>query len=397
MESPKVSVIIPFFNSEAYVDEVLESVRGQSLRDVEIICVDDGSTDITLRALNENAGKDPRIKVLSQEHKGAGTARNKGLTEARGKYVMFLDSDDSYKNNFVEEMYNAAEKHGVDIALCWFCQVDSWGSKTIHKLGFDSGRLKPNHPVHPSEIHNLFITVAPYPHNKIWRRDWVVSQGLFFSDTQAYNDTFFCYASVAAARKIVAIDKELYTYRYHHNDSSISSNRDKYTLDFLKVDKGLYNWLKEKGMLKMHTKSYCNLWRRHMHGAAGNSREWNIVPPVVKTLIEEEPWSYMTDKELQREAGLQTDVARLRLRVLGKKIQKNGKDISNANKIVIQNSNREIEVVQEIISQLRTEGRNVRYKAGKLHTGIWMLREKGVHGFLPAAYRMVYRRFSKGV
>ena len=96
---PKISVIIPVYNTEKYLKECIDSVVNQTLQDIEIVCVDDGSTDSSLDILN-NYKKDPRLVVLSQKHQGAGCARNLALEVAQGKYLAFIDSDDFYDIDF---------------------------------------------------------------------------------------------------------------------------------------------------------------------------------------------------------------------------------------------------------------------------------------------------------
>ena len=106
---PVISVIIPIYNSEKYLSECLNSVVNQTLHDIEIICVNDGSTDSSLEILEDYQSKDKRIKIINQEHNNAGSARNKGLEIARGEYLSFLDSDDYFDLNMLKEMYLTAK------------------------------------------------------------------------------------------------------------------------------------------------------------------------------------------------------------------------------------------------------------------------------------------------
>lgn len=111
---PKVSVIIPVYNVEKYLRECLDSVIGQTLREIEIICVDDGSTDSSLDILKEYAAKDERITLLTQKNSGAGKARNKGLDAAQGKFVAFMDPDDFYPaHDTLNAMCLAAKENNV--------------------------------------------------------------------------------------------------------------------------------------------------------------------------------------------------------------------------------------------------------------------------------------------
>ena len=115
--SIKVSVIMPVFNVEKYLRQCLDSLLNQSLTEFEIICVDDGSTDSSLEILHEYQQKDHRVKVLTQQNKFAGVARNNGLKVAQGEYVFFLDSDDFFEKDMFMEVYNQGKKTDADIVI----------------------------------------------------------------------------------------------------------------------------------------------------------------------------------------------------------------------------------------------------------------------------------------
>ena len=110
----KVSVIIPVYNVEPYLKQCMDSVVGQTLKDIEIICVDDGSTDGSLDILREYAAEDNRIQIIEQKNAGAGAARNNGMRHATGKYLSFLDSDDFFEPRMLEKAYDLVEKDQAD-------------------------------------------------------------------------------------------------------------------------------------------------------------------------------------------------------------------------------------------------------------------------------------------
>lgn len=120
----KVSIVIPVYNMALFLGECLQSVRGQSLKDLEIICVNDGSTDDSLSVLRKIQTEDCRIKVLDQgANKGVSAARNRGISQARGMYLCFMDPDDKYPDSRVlETMYEAATSHGA--LICGGCFSD---------------------------------------------------------------------------------------------------------------------------------------------------------------------------------------------------------------------------------------------------------------------------------
>jgi glycosyltransferase involved in cell wall biosynthesis len=115
MDNPLISIVIPVYNVEQYLDECLESVINQTYKNIEIIAVNDGSTDRSLHILKEYAKKYRNIKVLNQENRGNSIARNRGIEQAKGKYINFLDSDDYLALDTIENLVNQMEKHNLDI------------------------------------------------------------------------------------------------------------------------------------------------------------------------------------------------------------------------------------------------------------------------------------------
>ena len=127
MSNIKVSVIVPVFNVESYLNESLDSILNQTLKDIEIICINDGSTDNSLDILETYSKKDKRIKIISKENEGQGVARNVGLDNAQGEYISFVDSDDFIKRDMLEKLYNKAENNDLDLVMC---KVSSFDNET---------------------------------------------------------------------------------------------------------------------------------------------------------------------------------------------------------------------------------------------------------------------------
>lgn len=120
MNNPKVSIIMPVYNVEKYLKKCLNSLINQTLDDIEIICVNDGSTDNSDKILQEFAQKDSRIKILTQSNKGQSVARNLAIENANGEYLGFVDSDDWVDLDYFEKLYNIAIKYDCDIACAGF-------------------------------------------------------------------------------------------------------------------------------------------------------------------------------------------------------------------------------------------------------------------------------------
>lgn len=120
MEKIKISVIVPVFNAEKYLKMCLNSLVSQTLKNIEIICIDDGSTDNSLAILDKFKSKDDRIKIIKQKNYGVSMARNNGISEAQGEYIGFVDADDWVDKDFFEKLYNAAQKYNADIATAGY-------------------------------------------------------------------------------------------------------------------------------------------------------------------------------------------------------------------------------------------------------------------------------------
>lgn len=117
MSKIKVSVIIPAYNAEKYIKMTVESIINQTLKEIEVIIINDGSTDNTLSIINELEKKDDRIIIINNENKGVSYSRNIGIKKSRGEYLAFIDADDWIEKNYLKDTYNIAEKQELDIVL----------------------------------------------------------------------------------------------------------------------------------------------------------------------------------------------------------------------------------------------------------------------------------------
>ena len=127
----KISVIVPVYNAEQYLRECLESLVNQTLEDLEIICVNDGSTDSSPKILEEYASKDSRIKIFHQENQGVSAARNLGISKVQGEYLVFVDSDDWIELNALEILYKTIDKRKSDILL--FSNYRYYGDSSVKR------------------------------------------------------------------------------------------------------------------------------------------------------------------------------------------------------------------------------------------------------------------------
>ena len=226
---PKVSIILPIYNEEVYLEQCLNSICNQTLRDIEIICVDDGSTDHSLDILKEYAQKDSRIRVFRQENQFAGVARNNGMRYANGQYLLFLDSDDFFELDMIEKLYNRAEKDNLDIVLCRYNFFDNAEGKIVEKdFTYDNSFLCEKDVFEGTDLKHsaIFQLTNGWAWDKLFRAEFVREQRYHFSEFRSSEDGFFVYMLFAKAKKIGYLDERLIHQRIN-NKVSLSNTLDK--------------------------------------------------------------------------------------------------------------------------------------------------------------------------
>ncbi|MDR1104050.1 MAG: glycosyltransferase [Endomicrobium sp.] len=252
--APKVSVIIPVYNTEKYLRQCLDSVVNQTLKDIEIICINDGSTDNSLQILNEYANKDNRIVVINSTNEGAEASRNKGLVISNGKYLMFWDSDDFFELDALEEFYDTAEENQCDIVLSFYKKYcDITGNINLIKLGsFPDKKI-----FYKEDSPRLIRIFTPNVWSKFFKRNFIIENNLKFQKITRTNDLFFVYSAIAISTKTVILEKYLITYRIN-NMASLQNNNHNSCLDFIKALDSLRNFLLMKGIYQQHKESFIN-------------------------------------------------------------------------------------------------------------------------------------------
>lgn len=228
---PLVSVIVPVYNQEQYLRACLDSIRGQTLVQIEIICVDDGSTDASLAILKDYEQRDTRVKVLHQKNLYAGVARQKGMENARGKYLAFLDSDDFFEAGMLEEMVQAAERNDADVVVCGSdCYKEEEGKfiATPWNLRLDYVKSVNTDCFCPSEVipTKIFHFVNPAPWSKLYRADFIRKHNLYWAPLQHTNDILFVCSALAMARRLSVVNKVFVHYRLLSSSISHSKKKD---------------------------------------------------------------------------------------------------------------------------------------------------------------------------
>lgn len=210
---PMVSVVMPLFNVERYLPAALDSLLFQTYENIEILCVDDGSTDATLSIVRQYRKEDRRVHLIRQEHQGAGAARNKGLHYVRGQYVLFLDGDDLFHADLIEKSLARAQETAADIVAFNFTQSDAAGNY-VHRIGIHTEWLDRDYTVFSYRDcpERIMTVVNPTPWNKLFRTDFIRQHHLAFEEITSSNDITFAAVSVAAAERIAYLKDELLHY-----------------------------------------------------------------------------------------------------------------------------------------------------------------------------------------
>ncbi|MBR6409259.1 MAG: glycosyltransferase [Alphaproteobacteria bacterium] len=209
---PKISVIVPIYNREETISRCLESIILQKLSDIEIICVNDGSTDKTETVLEEFAKKDKRVKVIKQANQGPSIARNNGMKAAIGEYIGFVDCDDYIEPDFYEKLYQAAKEEDADVALASILYDAK--KKKYFLLDYKKRKIA-------TTISSIFKLIGlpqtPYVWNKIYLRKFLIDNQLYFKEHFYYEDIVFSTQMASLCRKAIYVPGTKYHYTYNEN------------------------------------------------------------------------------------------------------------------------------------------------------------------------------------
>jgi glycosyltransferase involved in cell wall biosynthesis len=228
VKDPLVSIIVPVYNAEKFLHNTLESLKEQSLQDLEILCIDDGSSDSSHDIIKKFTVKDHRFHYFSQNNAGPGAARNRGLSEARGKYIVFQDADDLLHPQAVEFMLQNAENYQADVTICGF------QSCSENFTGFDNKISLSGKPeIYTGDLAKYFDDWKKFrghPWGKLYLRSAIGD--IRFNDLRSGEDTFFNIDVVVQAKRIIVLPQALYIYRQveqslthnkkHHHNSIIA-------------------------------------------------------------------------------------------------------------------------------------------------------------------------------
>ena len=259
-KNPQISVIIPIYNCEKYIKECLSSLIKQTFKNFEIICINDGSNDDTLKILKKFEAKDERIIIFNQNNSGPGIARNIGMKKSKGEYLIFLDSDDIFKKTMLEELYIKIKENDSDVVICNSQNFEKkkWWKKFYEKNYLINDNIIKQKTFSSLDIEkdffNLFIW---WPWDKLFKRKYIENLGIEYQNLKSSEDLFFVAASVIAAKKISYLDKILINHRIGIKNS-VSNSRQKSWDNFYYALKKLKKFIKEKGLYKRFKQDFIN-------------------------------------------------------------------------------------------------------------------------------------------
>lgn len=234
---PKVSVIIPVYNAEKYIEKCLDTVCSQTLKDLEIIVINDGSVDNSLKIINEYKNKDERIVVINSKNQGPSGARNQGLDIAKGDYIGFVDADDWCELTMFEKLYNKATKNNLDIVMCYAttfnAQTEVYNYEDTYFSMKDFPENLKDKTFTYKDIAEVFFRIPVIAWNKLYKRELIIDNNIKFPDYLYFEDNVFSLHTLIKAKRIELLEENLIYYRQFTKHSI--TQKDETKLDLFKV------------------------------------------------------------------------------------------------------------------------------------------------------------------
>ena len=256
----KISVIIPIYNAGEYLTRAIGDLLKQSFTDFELICVDDGSTDNSRQILNSFARKDDRVRIITRHNGGPSVARNDGLEEAKGDYIIFLDADDFYEKDLLASLYEVAERDSLDIAVAKFdIYNDSHNKYSTPLEEPHSGIFVPGGVTSKNEYPDFILSsTTGYVWNKLFRAEFVKNMALAFDpELYVFEDVLFVCSALSLAERVGRIESVLIHHRVYSEQSRARLFR-KYYSQVPVVYKKLKEFLMHHGMYIPLKRGYLN-------------------------------------------------------------------------------------------------------------------------------------------
>ena len=259
-----LSIIVPVYNVENYIEKSLESLVKQTIRDYEIIIVVDGSTDKSIDIVKKYKEKYPNIiKFYETENRGLSAARNYGMQKAKGKYIGFVDSDDYISNDMYEKLVGYADKNKCDIVVCDYYRMTEKENKEII-LNISKTDTKDE----------IVLKSRPYAWNKLYKKSIFEKYNIKFPEGFIFEDICTIYPLLLEVENIGYVNEKLYFYTYNRNDS-IMKNKNRKDINIVKVLSKLNNYCKNHGLFEKCNNLLCEINVRHIYYRIKEMKRYN--------------------------------------------------------------------------------------------------------------------------
>ena len=277
-QNKKISVIVPVYNAEKYLKECLDSLINQTLKEIEIICVNDGSTDNSLTILNEYRRRDARVKVMTKKNGGQGCARNCALKCVSGKYIVFVDSDDYLSLDALDNLYSTAEKYGLDMLSYGGINFDDTTKKHVYNPAYEFGLLPKdfqatqyNYKDCVSFVTSLTVSCCL----TMYRAKFIRDSHIFFPEGLCFEDNVFFVKSLTQANRCGILKEKIY-HRRLHGGQTTSRNWEPIFGDYIKISDLVLTYLCQMRInpqiYHAYTRFYLNECIKHFNKYSNESR-----------------------------------------------------------------------------------------------------------------------------
>lgn len=236
----KVSVIIPCYNSESFLDRCLRKLLDTKFSDFEIICINDGSKDNTLKKLSEYSKKYKNIKIIDQVNQGQAVARNNAVKEAKGEYIAFVDSDDFTKSEILEKMYEQAVKNNSELVYCDYYEYYGENNTKLYKNKYTEDKQK----------NAILANFAPW--GKLYKADFFKKNKFQFLPGKLFEDIAVVPIIAALAKNPTYLEEPLYFYNMENDSSIRRKTYNKKLEDIIYVADYLYEEFNKKNLLEQY-------------------------------------------------------------------------------------------------------------------------------------------------
>lgn len=235
----KVSVIVPIYNVSEFLDRCLNSIVNQTLKDIEIILINDGSTDDSKVIIDKYMNQYKNIILIDKKNEGVGKARNDGIKKASGEYIIFVDSDDYIKENMLEEFYEYSRKHSLDMTTGFYYKVKNNKEILWKTPKYKMGNVKTSP--------NIILAVEYTSWGKLYKRSMIIENDIFFEENKNYEDIPFVYKCLLKSKLVGQLTEGYY---YHSINNNQTTTMDKKVFDIFGILKIIMDYYKREFYLK---------------------------------------------------------------------------------------------------------------------------------------------------